>query len=114
MARKEEIMNAIDAIIPISSPNNGRTYEQALMATGFEAGAKWADEHINLESLWHDASEVPQGPYIVLCDGLDNRQWIVEWFYIDMSYANWQDYVERISVSRWAYISDLLPKEGRK
>ena len=111
MARKEEIMNAIDAIIPIPPPNNGRTYEQALMATGFEAGAKWADEHINLESLWHDASEVPQGPYIVLCDGLDNRQWVVEWFYIDMLYANWQDYVERIDVSRWAYISDLLPKQ---
>ena len=110
MARKEEIMNAIDAIIPISSPNNGRTYEQALIATGFEAGTKWADEHINLESLWHDASEVPQGPYIVLCDGLDNRQWVIEWLYIDMSYGNWQDYVERIDVSRWAYISDLLPK----
>lgn len=107
-------MNAIDMIFPILHPNNGRTYEQVLMATGFEAGAKWADEHINLESLWHDASEVPQGPYIVLCDGLDNRQWVVEWFYIDMSYANWQDYVERIDVSRWAYINDLLPKGDRK
>ena len=112
MTREEEIMNAIDAIIPILPPNNGRTYEQALMATGFEAGADWADEHpVN---AWHDASEVPEGPYIVLCDGLDNRQWVVEWLYIDMSYANWQDYVERISVSRWAYISDLLPKGGEK
>lgn len=88
MARKEEILNTIDTIIPILPPNNGRTYEQALMATGFEAGAKWADEHLNLESLWHDASEAPQGPYIVLYDGLDNRQWVVEWLYIDMSYAN--------------------------
>ena len=76
----------------------------------FNDGIKAADTEPNLERLWHDASEVPQGPYIVLCDGLDNRQWVVEWFYIDMSYANWQDYVERISVSRWAYISDLLPK----
>ena len=109
MKRKEEIMNAIDAIIPIPPPNNGRTYEQALMATGFEAGAKWADEHLNLKSLWHDASEVPQGPYIVLCDGLDNRQWVVEWLHIDMSYDNWQDYVKRIGVSRWVYIKDLLP-----
>ena len=114
MTREEEIRNAIDTIIPIPPYRDGRTYEQALMATGFEAGAKWADEHLNLESLWHDASEVPQGPYIVLCDGLDNSQWVVEWFYIDMSYANWQDYVERIDVRRWAYINDLLPKGGRK
>ena len=73
-----------------------------------------ADAEPNLARLWHDASEVPQGPYIVLCDGLDNRQWVVEWLHIDMSYDNWQDYVERIDVSRWAYISDLLPKRGEK
>ncbi len=58
MTRKEEIRNAIDAIFPILPPNNGRTYEQALMATGFEAGAGWADKHpVN---AWHDASEEPQ------------------------------------------------------
>ena len=50
MARKEEIMNAIDAIIPISPPNNGRTYEQALIASGFEEGVKWADK--NPKSPW--------------------------------------------------------------
>ena len=108
MARKEEILEAARdyvSSISLSSPSN---------VIHFEAGAKWADEHLNLKSLWHDASEVPQGPYIVLCDGLDNRQWVVEWFYIDMSYDNWQDYVERIGVSRWAYISDLLPKGGEK
>ena len=45
MTREEEIRNAVDMIIPISPSGNGRTYEQALMATGFEAGAKWADSH---------------------------------------------------------------------
>lgn len=38
MTREEEIRNAIDTIIPILPSKNGRTYEQALMATGFEAG----------------------------------------------------------------------------
>ena len=45
MTREEQIRNAIDTIIPILPSENGRTYEQALMATGFEEGAKWADEH---------------------------------------------------------------------
>ena len=45
MTREEEIRNAIDTIIPISPLWDGRTYEQALMATGFEAGVKWADAH---------------------------------------------------------------------
>ena len=50
MTRQEEIRNAVDTIIPISPSRNGRTYEQSMMATGFEAGVKWADE--NPKSPW--------------------------------------------------------------
>lgn len=57
MTRQEEIRNAIDAIIPIPPSENGRKYEQALMATGFEAGVKWADEH-------------PKSPWISVKDDL--------------------------------------------
>ena len=45
MTRDEEIRNAIDTIIPILPSNNGRTYEQALMAAGFEYGVSWADKN---------------------------------------------------------------------
>ena len=45
MTREEEIRNAIDTIFPILPSEKGRKYEQALMATGFEAGAKWAYSH---------------------------------------------------------------------
>ena len=50
MTRQEEIRNAIDKIIPISTYRNGRTYEQSLMATGFESGVEWADA--NPKSPW--------------------------------------------------------------
>ena len=50
MTRQEEIRNATDKIIPISPSRNGRTYEQSLMATGFESGVKWADS--NQKSPW--------------------------------------------------------------
>ena len=45
MTREEQIRNAIDTVIPIFPSNNGRTYEQALMASGFEAGVQWADSN---------------------------------------------------------------------
>lgn len=57
MTREEEISNAVDTIIPISPLWDGRTYEQALMATGFEAGVKWADAH-------------PKSPWISVEDDL--------------------------------------------
>ena len=50
MTRQEEIRNAIDKIIPISPSRKGRTYEQSLMATGFESGVKGADA--NPKSPW--------------------------------------------------------------
>lgn len=45
MTRDEEIRNAIDTTFPIPPFEKGRTYEQALMATGFESGVKWSDTH---------------------------------------------------------------------
>ena len=45
MTRQEEIRNVVDTIFPIPPSEKGRKYEQALMATGFEAGVKWVDEH---------------------------------------------------------------------
>ena len=50
ITRDKEIRDAIDTIIPILPSNNGRTYEQALIASGFEAGVKWADK--NPKSPW--------------------------------------------------------------
>ena len=57
MARQEEIINAVDTIFPIPPSEKGRKYVQALMATGFEAGVKWADEH-------------PKSPWISVKDDL--------------------------------------------
>lgn len=43
MTRQEEIRRAVD--IHFSKGLYGRTREQALVASGFELGVKWADEH---------------------------------------------------------------------
>ena len=45
MTRDEEIRNAIDMTFTVPPSEKGRTYEQALMATGFENGVKWVDTH---------------------------------------------------------------------
>lgn len=50
MTREKEIRKAIDTIFPIPASAKGRDYEQALMATGFQAGAQWADD--NPKSPW--------------------------------------------------------------
>lgn len=61
MTREEQIINAIDTTFPIPSSEKGRNYEQALMATGFEGGAKWADSN-------------PKSPWISVEDDLPYRR----------------------------------------
>ena len=89
-------------------------FEERWYEVGCIDGLKAADAEPNLEMIWHDAVEEPKGTYIVLCDGLDNMQWVVDYLHIDMAYANWKDYADAIKVNRWAYVSDLLPKGGKR
>lgn len=56
MTREEQIRNAVDTTFPVPPSEKGRNYEQALMATGFEAGVKWAD--VNSKSLWISANKL--------------------------------------------------------
>lgn len=108
MTREEEIRNAIDTIIPIPPSEKGRTYEQSLMATGFEAGAGWADKHpVN---VWHDVSEEPKiNEDVVLYDCCGN--FITEFF--DGS-VTWRNIVLYYKATMWAYADDLLPKGDKK
>ena len=70
----KEIRDAIDTIIPILPSNNGRTYEQALIASGFEAGVKWADKN-------------PKSPWISIEDDLPCNHSDLVLTYNDISFS---------------------------
>ena len=113
MTRKEEITKAAREYVSgimLSSPSD---------VVHFGNGAKWADEHPNLESLWHDASEEPllEGKEIIFLNE-QGIPYISERFGGTFSYmleeSYWARYVILLRISKWAYISDLLPKGGEK
>lgn len=109
MTREEEILKAARNYVSgvtLSSPSN---------VIHFENGAKWADEHPNIKSLWHDASEEPQGDnYKILCVDDFDLSWVEKRANMIGLHNNWDEYVEIEGVKMWAYISDLLPKGGNK
>ena len=117
MTREEEIIEA--------SHNYGKTLNEEAsfdyedMKCAFENGAKWADEHPNLESLWHDASEEPllEDKEIIFLNE-QGIPYISESFGGTFSYmledSCWKRYVNLLKISKWAYINDLLPKGGEK
>ena len=102
MTREEQILKAArdyNSGITLSSPSN---------IIHFENGAKWADEHP--KEVWHDAKDKPRA-----------KEWILVQFeedeYEAMSLSEsgvntWFNvWVDRYKAIRWAYISDLLPKQ---
>ena len=103
MTREEEIKKAARAYIGgdiLSSPS---------ILIHFANGAGWADLHPNLERLWHDASEEPQGEYEFICQDTLGDVWLTKRRAHEIG---WGERVIRESIVRWAYVSDLLPKGG--
>ena len=117
MTRKEQI---IEAGIEYTMQNNpvciggDNFYEMAKILNRnkpFEAGAKWADQHPNINSLWHTPDEIPQynKRLVIHCDEK------MEWYpinntilYKDSDYT-WSEIVELYNILHWAYAKDLVP-----
>ena len=113
MIREEQILQAARnyvSHVTLSSPSD---------VIHFEYGARWADEHPNLESLWHNPSEEPllEEVEIIFIDEQDFAH-ISErnggYFSHTLVDYSWEEYVNSLKIKRWAYISDLLPKGGEK
>lgn len=73
----------------------------------FLHGVEWAEEQI--ANVWHDANEKPRTKEWLLVQ-FDEDDYDTIYLYIDI----WCDLCKTSNVSRWAYISDLLPKGGEK
>lgn len=110
MTREDEILKAArDYVsgVTLSSPSN---------VIHFEYGAKWADK--NPINVWHDASEEPIFHSDIVVIDKYNSWWDIQ-SYDDEDYDykelyGWEACVESYEIVRWAYISDLLPKGGKK
>lgn len=77
----------------------------------YKEGAAWADKHP--KNVWHDASEVPAGrDWRILCEDESGKCWVASRRDAFTIGYNWQEFAEDEALTRWAYISDLLPKGG--
>ena len=94
-------------------------YEDGERYSAFIAGSIWADNNppqdiVNLNNVWHDASEEPQSGIEMLIE-YENQWGTYKYrgtFYLHKdSEVRWKELCEEQKVIRWAYISDLLPKK---
>ena len=78
---------------------------------GFNAGAKWAINEF-LKNLWHPNTEEPdksKGDIITL--GFDNDAYLQFKESILWNEESWRHSISRCQIIKWAYLSDILPKQ---
>ena len=110
MAREE--IEKLSAVEPYCFETDN---EEKWYKIGCIDGLKAADAEPNLESLWHDASEEPQGEYKIICLDTLGNVWLTNRKQ-DMKHhqTGWLECTICECIVLWAYVKDLLPKGGKK
>ena len=94
--------------------NSGEVEEEMICLRGkdsFKEGAKWAINEL-LKDLWHPNTEEPdksKGDIITL--GFDNDAYLQFKESILWNEESWRHSISRCQIIKWAYLSDILPKQ---
>ena len=112
MTREEQRIEQIEKFA-------SQCYEDGNSYSAFMSGAIWADcnpdqDVVNLNDVWHDAIEEPQGDewHIAYIDVFGSIQSLKCPSVTFDTFPSLADFAAGIGMQCWAYISDLLPKGG--
>lgn len=90
--------------------SDGKHYRD--LVVGFKAGAKWAINEF-LKGLWHPNTEEPdKSKSDIITLGFDNDAYLQFKESILWNKESWRHSISRCQITKWAYLSDILPKKG--
>lgn len=82
------------------------------LACGFKEGAKWAINEF-LKDLWYPNTDEPdKSKSDIITLGFDNDAYLQFKESILWNEESWRHSISRCQIIKWAYLSDILPKEG--
>lgn len=85
-----------------------------LIENSFISGAKWAINEF-LKDLWHPNTEEPdKSKSDIITLGFDNDAYLQFKESILWNKESWRHSISRCQITKWAYLSDILPKKGGK
>ena len=81
------------------------------IAEGFRHGAKWAINEF-LKDLWHPNTDEPdKSKSDIITLGFDNDAYLQFKESILWNEESWRHSISRCQIIKWAYLSDILPKQ---
>lgn len=96
----------------LSKHINETAYFQLRSIEDFKDGARWAINEF-LKNLWHPNTEEPdKSKSDIITLGFDNDAYLQFKESILWNEESWRHSISRCQIIKWAYLSDILPKEG--
>ena len=88
------------------------SYDSYCKIEGFRKGANWAINEF-LKDLWHPNAEEPdKSKSDIITLGFDNDAYLQFKESVLWNEGSWRHSISRCQIIKWAYLSDILPKEG--
>lgn len=98
----------------LSKHINETSYFQLRSIEDFKDGARWAINEF-LKNLWHPNAEEPdKSKSDIITLGFDNDAYLQFKESILWNEESWRHSISRCQIIKWAYLSDILPKEGEE
>lgn len=98
----------------LSKHINETAYFQLRSIEDFKDGARWAINEF-LKDLWHPNTEEPdKSKSDIITLGFDNDAYLQFKESILWNEESWRHSISRCQITKWAYLSDILPKKGGK
>ena len=95
----------------LSKHINETAYFQLRSIEDFKDGAKWAINEF-LKDLWHPNTEEPdKSKSDIITLGFENDAYLQFKESILWNEESWRHSISRCQIIKWAYLSDILPKE---
>nr|WP_303108306.1 hypothetical protein [uncultured Prevotella sp.] len=95
----------------LSKHINETSYFQLRSIEDFKDGARWAINEF-LKNLWHPNAEEPdKSKSDIITLGFDNNAYLQFKESILWNEESWRHSISRCQIIKWAYLSDILPKE---
>lgn len=86
--------------------------ETDLIENSFITGAKWAIDEF-LKDLWNPNTKEPdKSKSDIITLGFENDAYLQFKESILWKEESWRHSISRCQITKWAYLSDILPKEG--
>lgn len=91
--------------------NNYDDNIQSIIEEAFKSGAKWMQEEF-LKDLWHPNTEEPdKSKSDIITLGFDNDAYLQFKESILWNEESWRHSISRCQIIKWAYLSNILPKQ---